>query len=216
MSFTTLLCSSCVKHLRCTASSFLQPLLCFTVSYHHSTWNGWQGTCPTSGCVVERYTGCNLATTAYWFIDANIYSCSEHGAVENGTPAARPWTTAAPLATHKLGPKANQGAINAGLRALDRTGKPCRKWERKGFSVKSFTGVSWQLPSWRAPKTTILKMDDDGKIASAPILNGDSKANNNSSSAMDSEKSHSGGDVDIRARTSNHASSPILGIAIPA
>ena len=50
---------------------------------------------------------------------------------------------------HKLGPKANQGAINAGLRALDRSGKPVRKWVRKPFTVKSFTGVTWDLPSWK-------------------------------------------------------------------
>ncbi|MCJ1448664.1 MAG: hypothetical protein MMC23_009181 [Stictis urceolatum] len=70
----------------------------------------------------------------------------------NGEEVSRPWTTPAPAAGHKLGPKANQGAINAGLRALDRTGKPCRKWEKKGFALKSFTGVVWTLPSWGAPK----------------------------------------------------------------
>ncbi len=146
---------------------------------------------------------------------ANDSPYSEHGAIENGTPTARPWTTVAPLATHKLGPKANQGAINAGLRALDRTGKPCRKWERKGFNVKSFTGVTWQLPSWRAPKISILKTNGDDKDLSRPVLDGDSKANN-SSSALDSEKSHSGVDVDVPTVASNHASSPIAGIPIPA
>ncbi|KAF2128102.1 hypothetical protein P153DRAFT_387065 [Dothidotthia symphoricarpi CBS 119687] len=61
-----------------------------------------------------------------------------------------PFAAATPLA--KLGPKANQGAINAGLRALDRTGKfKCRKWEKKGFQLRSFTGVVWEAPSWRAP-----------------------------------------------------------------
>lgn len=52
---------------------------------------------------------------------------------------------------HKLGPKANQGAINAGLRALDRSGAPCRKWARGGFAIKSFTGTTWEIPRWRAP-----------------------------------------------------------------
>jgi hypothetical protein len=52
---------------------------------------------------------------------------------------------------HKLGPKANQGAINAGLRALDRSGKPCRKWAKGGFTLKSFTGVVWEIPRWTAP-----------------------------------------------------------------
>ncbi|KAL0634889.1 hypothetical protein Q9L58_006169 [Maublancomyces gigas] len=51
----------------------------------------------------------------------------------------------------KLGPKANQGAINAGLRALDRTGKPCKRWEKATISLKSFTGVQWSIPTWGAP-----------------------------------------------------------------
>ncbi|KLU86428.1 hypothetical protein MAPG_05442 [Magnaporthiopsis poae ATCC 64411] len=55
------------------------------------------------------------------------------------------------IGAHKLGPKANQGAINAGLRALDRSGKPCRKWSKGGFTLKSFTGVVWTVPRWTAP-----------------------------------------------------------------
>ncbi|KAJ2901246.1 hypothetical protein MKZ38_002110 [Zalerion maritima] len=54
-----------------------------------------------------------------------------------------------PRASHKLGPKANQGAINAGLRALDRSGKPTRKWTKKTFTLKSFTGEVWELSRWR-------------------------------------------------------------------
>ena len=53
----------------------------------------------------------------------------------------------------KLGPKANQGAINAGLRALDRTGRPCKRWVKSGFQLKSFTGVQWTVPTWAAPVT---------------------------------------------------------------
>jgi hypothetical protein len=56
------------------------------------------------------------------------------------------------LSGGRLGPKANQGAINAGLRALDRSGKPCRKWERKTFTLKSFTGAGWTTPSWAGRK----------------------------------------------------------------
>ncbi|OLL22026.1 INO80 complex subunit 4, partial [Neolecta irregularis DAH-3] len=48
----------------------------------------------------------------------------------------------------KLGPKANLGAINAGLRALDRSGKPCRKWHRTSFTVKTITGREWSVPGW--------------------------------------------------------------------
>lgn len=52
---------------------------------------------------------------------------------------------------HKLGPKANQGAINAQLRALDRTGRPCKKWTKAGFQIKSFTGFQWTVPTWATP-----------------------------------------------------------------
>jgi INO80 complex subunit Ies4 len=67
-----------------------------------------------------------------------------------------------------LGPKANQGAINAGLRALDRSGAACRKWNKRGFSVKSFTGIVWELPSWTAPKR---------EAKDEPDENGDGKEN---------------------------------------
>lgn len=59
-------------------------------------------------------------------------------------------------ANHKLGPKANTGFINANLRALDRTGTPCRRWARKGFQVKSFTGHAWELPSWTGSSSSAL------------------------------------------------------------
>ena len=85
-------------------------------------------------------------------------------------------------ASHKLGPKANQGAINAGLRALDRTGKPCRKWERKKFSVKSFTGVVWEVPSWAAPPKP-KPVDADLSNTKTATTNGtpDKKADNSPS-----------------------------------
>ncbi|KAJ5496305.1 INO80 complex subunit Ies4 [Penicillium fimorum] len=107
-------------------------------------------------------------------------------------------------AAQRLGPKANTGAINAGLRALDRTGAACRKWERKPLQLRSFTGIMWQLPSWRTPG--ISKSDDsvDGKSAALESDHSDSKTvlhapgtdTANGSSAVPSEKSHSGdGDV---------------------
>jgi len=69
--------------------------------------------------------------------------------LDNGTTAtfAIPGTSG----PHKLGPKANQGAINAQLRALDRTGKPCKRWTKAGFQLKSFTGFQWTVPSWATP-----------------------------------------------------------------
>ncbi|KAK9464738.1 INO80 complex subunit Ies4-domain-containing protein [Lipomyces arxii] len=48
----------------------------------------------------------------------------------------------------KLGPKANQGSINAQLRALDRSGKPCRRWTSIPLELKSFTGWEWSVKTW--------------------------------------------------------------------
>ncbi|KAL9000974.1 MAG: hypothetical protein Q9169_000458 [Polycauliona sp. 2 TL-2023] len=97
---------------------------------------------------------------------------------DNGATAAKGVPMTVPA--HKLGPKANQGAINAGLRALDRTGRPCRKWEKNGFRLKTFTGVTWELPTWRAPPKGLGSGDSPGK-ASLPTSNSQSKENNSSS-----------------------------------
>ncbi|PHH50294.1 INO80 complex subunit 4 [Ceratocystis fimbriata CBS 114723] len=66
---------------------------------------------------------------------------------------------------HKLGPKANQGAINAGLRALDRSGKPCRKWVKGSFTIKSFTGVTWDISRWAAPAQAKPETDGAADVA---------------------------------------------------
>ncbi|KAK2796831.1 hypothetical protein FQN50_009392 [Emmonsiellopsis sp. PD_5] len=122
----------------------------------------------------------------------------EDGSID---PNARP-TNSGTTASHKLGPKANQGAINAGLRALDRTGKPCRKWERKSFKLKSFTGVIWQVPTWSAPpKPEVVETPSDEKNGT-PAGDVDSKANNSMS-----EKSHNG-EVDTTPLPTNAVSSP--------
>ncbi|KAI9756871.1 MAG: hypothetical protein M1815_002658 [Lichina confinis] len=77
--------------------------------------------------------------------------------------------------SHKLGPKANQGAINAGLRALDRSGKPCRRWEKKKLQLKSFTGVCWEVPTWRSPRPVPITPEaDSAKDAAAAVV--DAKA----------------------------------------
>lgn len=73
------------------------------------------------------------------------------GTIDHSADKAKPGNGGT-VPAHKLGPKANTGAINAGLRALDRSGKPCRRWERKGLQLKSFTGTLWNMPSWRAPE----------------------------------------------------------------
>ncbi|KAL8832708.1 MAG: hypothetical protein Q9191_000109 [Dirinaria sp. TL-2023a] len=96
----------------------------------------------------------------------------------------------APGPAHKLGPKANQGAINAGLRALDRTGKPCKKWAKSGFHLKTFTGVVWELPTWRAPKTKVI--DAEGEVSKSSGNSESPSKANNSNSNEGSEKSNPG------------------------
>lgn len=130
--------------------------------------------------------------------------------IDNSDAANKGTTNSAPATAHKLGPKANQGAINAGLRALDRSGKPCRKWEKKGFRVKSFTGVAWELPSWRSANTKKIDIGP-AQQESVPGSIGESKANN-SSSNIGSDKSNNGGEMEL----SNAASSPVSTVATPA
>lgn len=108
-----------------------------------------------------------------------------------------------PVPTHKLGPKANTGAINAGLRALDRTGKPCRKWERKGVQIKSFTGMFWGMPSWKAPSRD---STFSGDVKSETTGSSDLKPNG--SSALPSEQSNSGVDGGDPMLTNGLESSP--------
>ncbi|KAI9660750.1 MAG: hypothetical protein M1831_003442 [Alyxoria varia] len=119
----------------------------------------------------------------------------------NGIAKAGGAGTAAP--SHKLGPKANQGAINAGLRALDRTGKPCRRWNKKGFNLKSFTGVAWSLPYWQTPGSRF----SEGKSETT----GSSEAKPDQTNSMvGSEKNNEGKDSNAGAPapSAEPASSP--------
>lgn len=115
---------------------------------------------------------------------------------------------------HKLGPKANQGAINAGLRALDRSGAPCRKWEKKPFKLKSFTGILWEVPTWRTPKPK--KQQANGESTEGLTENGDSDSKAiNGNSAAPSEKSNLG-DRDLTPLPTSAADSPAPVIAMTA
>ncbi|KAI8672726.1 hypothetical protein NW754_009005 [Fusarium falciforme] len=125
----------------------------------------------------------------------------EDGTIDHSSTANRP------AGGHKLGPKANQGAINAGLRALDRSGKPCRKWNKGGFTLKSFTGVVWEIPRWTAPpKKGPESSTEDSATVSAEGSSKENKVNGqegNSASA-----SNSGVDVEMRSASSVHGASP--------
>lgn len=127
------------------------------------------------------------------------FSYRDDGTIDHS--ASTPKGSGGAGAAHKLGPKANQGAINAGLRALDRSGKPCRKWAKGGFTIKSFTGVVWELPHWRAPPKLAIIGEQESSTS------GDSKENK-ASSHVESEKSNSAVDVERQSVPSIHASSP--------
>ncbi|KAI1129164.1 INO80 complex, subunit Ies4 [Nemania abortiva] len=123
--------------------------------------------------------------------------------LEDGTidPNGRPGGSA----YHKLGPKANQGAINAGLRALDRSGAPCRKWTKGGFRLKSFTGVLWEIPRWTAPPKPKPEAPTEEPTASADSSNKENK----DGSQMKSENSTSNVEGEPQSiPPSIHASSP--------
>ncbi|KAI9845116.1 MAG: hypothetical protein M1838_001905 [Thelocarpon superellum] len=123
----------------------------------------------------------------------------------------------AALTAHKLGPKANQGAINAGLRALDRSGKPCRRWEKKGFQIKSFTGITWGLASWKAPRPAMIDPTAEVNGDGSAVLTTDSDGKENKgSSAIESDKSNSGGDLEPVGVTNHEASSPAPAVALSA
>nr|POF05915.1 ino80 complex subunit 4 [Quercus suber] len=107
------------------------------------------------------------------------------------------------VAAHKLGPKANTGAINAGLRALDRSGKPCRRWQKNGVKIKSFTGNLWGVDTWKAPKR-----DDSFSGDVKSDSTGSSELKPQASSAIGSERSHSNVDGGDTIMTNGVESSP--------
>ncbi|TKA70906.1 hypothetical protein B0A55_07482 [Friedmanniomyces simplex] len=123
---------------------------------------------------------------------------------QDGTTKRGPANPA--VASHRLGPKANTGNINANLRALDRSGKPCRKWERKPLQLKSFTGVMWGLGYWNAPPvqtglTGDVKSDTTGSSDVKPL----------DSSAVASVRSNGGGDVVMGNGVESSPAPPVLG-----
>jgi hypothetical protein len=109
----------------------------------------------------------------------------------------------------KLGPKANQGAINAGLRALDRSGKPCRKWAKGGFTLKTFTGVVWEIPRWTAPPKTLPESTtEEATEASADSSTKENKENNSQIKSDINSNANSNLDVEMRSVASANPSSP--------
>ncbi|KAL5117286.1 hypothetical protein ACEQ8H_004845 [Pleosporales sp. CAS-2024a] len=94
-----------------------------------------------------------------------------------------PTPLAVPTPAQKLGPKANAGAINANLRSLDRTGKfKVRKWQKTGFSIRTFTGSVVELPSWKASQRAAAFSED---VKSDSTGSTDTKIKDESSAVSD-------------------------------
>jgi hypothetical protein len=133
------------------------------------------------------------------------FSYREDGTIEGGRGGG--------LAAHKLGPKANQGAINAGLRALDRSGKPCRKWSKGGFTLKSFTGIVWEIPRWTAPPKP---QPESSVTESTPAsAEGSSKENKEQNSQVKSEASNGVADVEMQSAPSPAVANSPAPLPIP-
>ena len=130
-------------------------------------------------------------------------------------------------AAHKLGPKANQGAINAGLRALDRSGKPCRRWGKGAFRLRTFTGALWEIPRWKAPQNVAVEKAGPEADSADVSASGSGKENKDGAQAKGDDKSDSkssgatpnglgvtngdgasGQDVEMQSVSSMPASSP--------
>lgn len=134
---------------------------------------------------------------------ANLLAYSEDGSLDPSAIVTGRQTGYG--AAHKLGPKANMGAINAGLRALDRSGKPCRKWNKGEFRLKTFTGVVWGVSRWTAPVKTLppqpgqqeSSATETADASGAPSADSSSKENKESiSNQLKSEASNAGPDQD--------------------
>ncbi|KAL9103746.1 MAG: hypothetical protein Q9163_001250 [Psora crenata] len=126
----------------------------------------------------------------------------ESGRIDGRTAAAK--AMGYNPAAHKLGPKANQGIINEKLRALDRTSKPCRKWQKTVFKLKSFTGKVWELPTWRTPQVRAF-----GEAAESQDGSSNETSKDNSSSNVGSDKSPAVDNPDV-------PSSPVRIAPVPA
>ncbi|RVD86939.1 uncharacterized protein DFL_005190 [Arthrobotrys flagrans] len=87
------------------------------------------------------------------------------------------------LPPSRLGPKSSGGAINAGLRALDRSGAPCRKWAKAPVTLKSFTGFKFTVKAYGTnvtPAPSVLEEPKDtvnvNMSDAASLVSGQSEA----------------------------------------
>jgi hypothetical protein len=76
---------------------------------------------------------------------AGVFSINNDGGTGSGAGTPVPNTE---KERAKPGPKANPGGINAGLRALDRSGKPTRRWQKVSYPINSCSGYMFYTTTW--------------------------------------------------------------------
>jgi hypothetical protein len=64
----------------------------------------------------------------------------------------------------KPGPKANPGGINAGLRALDRSGRATRRWQRVKYPVTTLAGYTFHTTTWISPPGKDARVEDSAYL----------------------------------------------------
>lgn len=180
---------------------------------HHPKYEESQGPRRRQDCkLFRRLYKCSTTQAPLIHSQTVLQSDTDKGNSEDGTIDH---SSTAPRATntHRLGPRANQGVINEKLRALDRSGKPCRKWSKSGFQMKSFTGVVWDMPRWKAPPKVVV----EGSSETQSISGDSSKENKDNSQqpSVKSEKSNSNGDVEMSNGTVENIASPASSLPGP-
>ncbi|KAK6520122.1 hypothetical protein TWF506_000408 [Arthrobotrys conoides] len=134
-------------------------------------------------------------------------------------PKKRKLDDGSSLPPSRLGPKSSGGAINAGLRALDRSGAPCRKWAKAPVTLKSFTGFKFTVKAYgtsvtpappvvEEPKETVnVNMSD-----AASLVSGQSEAGTPKEDVADTNGVTPMEDVRSTNGDSNIPSGPVSGI----
>lgn len=84
--------------------------------------------------------------------DALVATSTHRGIDDCSSSVTKKGRGADPISfpTNALIDKEDEYDVNANVKALDRSGKPCRRWGDKKVEVKSFTGSKWRASSWQA------------------------------------------------------------------
>ncbi len=105
---------------------------------------------PAPGAIIKRRGGPKRKNPGL-AQGAGVFSLNHEG---TGSGAGTPVPSGAATGEKerlKPGPKANPGGINAGLRALDRSGKRTRRWQKVSYPVHTCSGYKFYTTTWISP-----------------------------------------------------------------